>query len=83
MNCSPFLAQERQNAGQLRLDAGELAPVEAEVLAQARRAIGAMQVEHRLAAPPNDVHVSWSMIIRIDDDAQPIDGVDGRHLAVL
>ena len=61
-------------------DPSEPPPVEAAVLAQLGRAIGAVQEEHRLATASSDVDMRGPVIMRVDHHAQPVDAEDGRHV---
>jgi hypothetical protein len=83
MNFSPFCTQARQSAGQSILDATEFGQVEAEALARRRRSIRAMQEEHGLSGRSLDVHVRWSMIVRVNGHAQPIKAENGRHYRLV
>lgn len=38
-----------------------------------------MQIKHCFAAVSDDVHMSWPMVVRIDDYAQPKDSEYGWH----
>jgi hypothetical protein len=41
-----------------------------------------VQVEHGFVLSTDDMDVCWPVIIRIDDHAQAIDSIDGRHTSV-
>ena len=66
--------------GQCIDDATRLGPVEAEALAQRQRSTGA--IEGRNTASPArslDVNMRGSMIVRVNDHAQPIEAENGRQ----
>ena len=52
---------------------------EAEVLSQACRPCGAVQLKNGLMPVPDDMHVRRPMVIRIDRNAKTWQPQDGRH----
>ncbi|ALX44694.1 hypothetical protein WT08_00865 [Burkholderia sp. MSMB1552] len=83
MKVSPFIAKGEEDVREGSLDARDLGSAEAVALTQPGRAIGAMQDEHRFAVRSSDVDMRGSMIVRVDDHAQAIEAVYGRHDVIL
>jgi len=64
----------------LDLDAVQILPGEAVVLPRLGRTIWALQIEHRLAAPADDVDMRRAMIIRLDHHTQAAKAQDCQHV---
>jgi hypothetical protein len=72
MNLSPFLAQDRDLAGQLVPDSVRLGSAKSVALPQFRWSSRTMEEEHRFAIRAYYVDVLRSMISRVNSHTQPI-----------
>ena len=80
MNLSPFVAQLRQDPGQLSLDAGYVPKSETIVAAKFRWSLRTVQDKHHLLSVTDHVNVRGSMIVRMDGYAQSCTATHGRHV---
>jgi hypothetical protein len=71
MDGSPSLTQMPKMDDQDCLDLSQRLSRETVVLAQLRRPIRALQIEYRLAVGLDHVDMSWSVVVWVDDGAQP------------
>jgi hypothetical protein len=72
-------AKRGQIARNNRTDAADISAGQAIDLAQGRRSLRAIQIEHCLASTTDDMNVRRPMIGEIDDDPQASDTQDSRH----
>src|SRR5713226_1588586 len=79
MDRSPFDAQAHERPLRRSLDPVHLMQAEPVVLAELWRPAWAIQKEHRFAVRSSDVNMRRAMIVWINDHAQAIEPMNGRH----
>ena len=65
---------------QMQLNAADLAPGEAVVLAELRRPVRTMEVENTFPASPDHMNVGGAMIVRVHHSAKPFEAQHCRHV---
>src|SRR5208283_891602 len=83
MNPLPCLAKHHHVIAEFFLNAPEFAPREAVVLPKFHRPYRTVQIENRLAPPPNYMHMCRPVVVRIQDHTEPAKSQDGRHQNIL
>jgi hypothetical protein len=82
MNSAPFRTYVRQSRRESLPDPWKLAYPETVILAQRWRAFGTIELENSLTAIADDMHVGWSMVIRINRHAQTLYRVNSWHYTI-
>jgi hypothetical protein len=79
MYLPPAAAEDCEPPSKFRPEAREFRTRKSVVLAQQHRTLGTIQLEYCFLLGTDDVHMRWSMIIRVDNDAEPSKAIDGGH----
>jgi len=80
MNASPTRAKSGDVTGNHRADTADIGAPKSEAFPKPRRTQRAVKHENGLSLYADHVHMCRAMIIRIDDDPQPIKPKHNRHL---
>jgi hypothetical protein len=80
MNTSPLLAEHRKRFIESVTDPGDGSSRVSVILAKLYRPVRTVQVEERFAASAQDMHMSRSMVGRIDDDPESFKSQDRQDL---
>jgi hypothetical protein len=79
MDAPPGFAEQGQMVAKFTADAPQFLLGKTIVLAQLRRSVRAVEIEHRFAPVPQNMDMRRPVVIRVDHHPQPEDGQYSGH----